>query len=199
MQRVLQRAIMQMQSSGKSQVEVGDVLAATFDEEDSHAVYYLKSHGISRLDVLEYISHGGGKEAAPEGAGSGEERDGKAAGSPLEQYTVDLVAKARKGEIDPLIGRDPELTRTIHVLLRRRKNNPIFVGDPGVGKTALAEGLALRIVGGDVPEGFQDAHLRPGHGRSWPAPSTGATSSSASKAFWCNSKRVISMHSCSSC
>ena len=155
-QRVLQRAIMQMQSSGKTQVEVGDVLAATFDEEDSYAVYYLKSHGISRLDVLEYISHGGGKEAAPEGAGSGEERDGKAGGSALEQYTVDLVAKARKGEIDPLIGRDNELTRTIHVLLRRRKNNPIFVGDPGVGKTALAEGLALRIVGGDVPEGFQD-------------------------------------------
>jgi ATP-dependent Clp protease ATP-binding subunit ClpA len=155
-QRVLQRAIMQMQSSGKTQVEVGDVLAATFDEEDSYAVYYLKSHGISRLDVLEYISHGGGKEAAPEGAGSGEERDGKAGGSALEQYTVDLVAKARKGEIDPLIGRDNELTRTIHVLLRRRKNNPIFVGDPGVGKTALAEGLALRIVKGDVPEGFQD-------------------------------------------
>jgi ATP-dependent Clp protease ATP-binding subunit ClpA len=156
-QRVLQRAIMQMQTAGKQQVEVGDVLAAMFEEEDSYAVYYLKSHSISRLDVLEYISHGPGRESQPEGAGGDEEqREGKAGGSALEQYTVDLVAKARKGEIDPLIGRDQELTRTIHVLLRRRKNNPIFVGDPGVGKTALAEGLALRIAKGDVPDSFQD-------------------------------------------
>jgi len=159
-QRVLQRAIMQMQSSGKQQVEVGDVLASMFDEEDSYAVYYLKSHGVTRLDVLEYISHGGGRETQPvEGAGAGEESQGKTGGSALEQYTVDLVDKARKGEIDPLIGRDQELTRTIHVLLRRRKNNPIFVGDPGVGKTALAEGLALRIVKGDVPESFRDTQI----------------------------------------
>jgi ATP-dependent Clp protease ATP-binding subunit ClpA len=157
-QRVLQSSIMQMQSSGKQQVEVGDVLAAFFAEEDSYAVYYLKSHGVSRLDVLEYISHGPGREQASS-EGGGEDRDPKAGGSALEQYTVDLVAKAGKGEIDPLIGRDQELTRTIHVLLRRRKNNPIFVGDPGVGKTALAEGLALRIAKGDVPESFLDTKI----------------------------------------
>jgi ATP-dependent Clp protease ATP-binding subunit ClpA len=158
-QRVLQRAIMQMQSSGKQQVEVGDVLAAFFEEEDSYAVYYLKSHGVSRLDVLEYISHGPGREQTPAESAGGEDRDPKAGGSALEQYTVDLVAKAAKGEIDPLIGRDLELTRTIHVLLRRRKNNPIFVGDPGVGKTALAEGLALRIAKGEVPDSFLDTRI----------------------------------------
>ncbi len=158
-QRALQRAIMQMQSSGKQQVEVGDVLASMFEEEDSYAVYYLKSHNISRLDVLEFISHGAGRDGQAEGAGASEDREGKAGGSALEQYTVDLVAKARKGEIDPLIGRDQELTRTIHVLLRRRKNNPIFVGDPGVGKTALAEGLALRIAKGDVPDSFRDTQI----------------------------------------
>jgi len=159
-QRVLQRAIMQMQSSGKQQVEVGDVLAAFFEEEDSYAVYYLKSHGVSRLDVLEYISHGPGREQEQtEGSPTGEEQEGKPGGSALEQYTVELVDKAAKGGIDPLIGRDPEVTRTIHVLLRRRKNNPIFVGDPGVGKTALAEGLALRIAKGEVPESFRDTRI----------------------------------------
>ena len=159
-QRVLQRAIMQMQSSGKQQVEVGDVLAAFFEEEDSYAVYYLKSHGVTRLDVLDFISHGQTREQdQSEGAMAGDERDPKAGGSALEQYTVELVAKAERGEIDPLIGRDPELTRTIHVLLRRRKNNPIFVGDPGVGKTALAEGLALRIAKGDVPESFRSTRI----------------------------------------
>ncbi len=168
-QRVLQRAILQMQSSGKSKVEVGDVIAAMFDEDDSYAVYFLKSHGVARLDVLEYISHGMPKdqEWRPEEEPSPQplERkkdDSKADaknGKALEQFTHDLVEQAQEGRIDPLIGRNPELERTVQVLARRRKNNPLFVGDPGVGKTAMAEGLALRIANGDVPESFLDARI----------------------------------------
>jgi ATP-dependent Clp protease ATP-binding subunit ClpA len=166
-QRVLQRAILQMQSSGKEKVEVGDVLAALFEEDDSYAVYFLKSHGVSRLDILEYISHGtpgeedwnqgesglGGKPCEGEcGAKPGQ-------GSMLSQFTVNLVERAKAGHIDPLIGRENELARTIQVLSRRRKNNPLFVGDPGVGKTAMAEGLALRIVRGEVPDSFREAQI----------------------------------------
>jgi ATP-dependent Clp protease ATP-binding subunit ClpA len=171
-QRVLQRAILQMQSSGKDKVEVGDVLAALFEEDDSYAVYFLKSHGVSRLDILEYISHGRPADDEAgwgplEGGPGGEakpcegECEGKPAGqqSMLSQFTVNLVERAQKGEIDPLIGRAPELSRTVQVLSRRRKNNPLFVGDPGVGKTALAEGLALRIVKGEVPEAFKEAKI----------------------------------------
>jgi len=161
-QRVLQRAIMQMQNAGKNQVEVGDVLAALFDEEDSYAVYFLKSHGVTRLDVLESISHGQGVETwrqdGPEQR-QGDAQEQKPGGTALEQFTVNLVQKARDGRIDPLIGRVPELERTIQVLMRRRKNNPIFVGDPGVGKTAIAEGLALKIVNGEVPRAFADAEI----------------------------------------
>ncbi|WP_027189944.1 ATP-dependent Clp protease ATP-binding subunit ClpA [Fundidesulfovibrio putealis] len=159
-QRVLQRAIMQMQSAGKGKVEVGDVLAAIFEEDDSYAVYFLKSHGVTRLDVLECIAHGSGAEDNDADAGAGQAGEpGKAKESALEQFTVDLVAKARAGKIDPLIGRDEELTRTVQVLARRRKNNPLFVGDPGVGKTALAEGLALRIATGEIAESFRNAEI----------------------------------------
>ncbi len=173
-QRVLQRAILQMQSSGKDKVEVGDVLAALFEEDDSYAVYFLKSHGVSRLDILEYISHGraaddeagwGPLEGSPGGSGEGKPCEGECEGKPgaqqsmLAQFTVNLVERAQKGEIDPLIGRAPELARTVQVLSRRRKNNPLYVGDPGVGKTALAEGLALRIVKGEVPEAFKEAKI----------------------------------------
>ncbi len=166
-QRVLQRAILQMQSAGKSKVEIGDVLAALFDEDDSYAVYFLKSHGATRLDVLEYISHGmpkdedwrPGETAQPEAKPAEDPNQTKKSKSALDQFTVNLVERARKGEIDPLIGRDVELERTVQVLARRRKNNPIFVGDPGVGKTALAEGLALKIVQGDVPSSFKKAEI----------------------------------------
>ncbi|WP_243363235.1 ATP-dependent Clp protease ATP-binding subunit ClpA [Fundidesulfovibrio terrae] len=160
-QRVLQRAIMQIQSAGKTKVDVGDVLAAIFEEDDSYAVYFLKSHGVSRLDVLECIAHGQGMEEGgdSEDASRQGEEPGKKKESALEQFTVDLVAKAREGKIDPLIGRDEELTRTVQVLARRRKNNPLYVGDPGVGKTALAEGLALKISKGEVPEAFRDVEI----------------------------------------
>lgn len=173
-QRVLQRAILQIQSAGKEEVHVGDVLAALFEEEDSYAVYFLKSHGVSRLDILEYIAHGSGgaSDTGPgwdrpspsspmpgRGIEPGKPQDAPEGGSMLEQFTVDLSSRARKGEIDPLIGREEEIKRTVQVLSRRRKNNPLFVGDPGVGKTALAEGLALRIHDGDVPESFRDARI----------------------------------------
>ncbi|ADU62823.1 ATP-dependent Clp protease, ATP-binding subunit clpA [Pseudodesulfovibrio aespoeensis Aspo-2] len=165
--RVLQRAVWQKKASGKNVVEVGDVLAAMFDEEDSYAVYFLRTHDVSRLDILEFISHG--MSAGEEWNDLGGDRrpskpeplDGRqgAKKSPLEEYTVNLTDKATQGLIDPLIGRAEELERTVQVLSRRRKNNPIFVGDPGVGKTAMAEGLALMIVEGHVPPDFLNSEV----------------------------------------
>jgi ATP-dependent Clp protease ATP-binding subunit ClpA len=174
--RVLQRAVWQKRASGKEIVEVGDVLAALFEEEDSYAVYFLRSHGVSRLDVLEYISHGlptasrePGWDAGPRRQGSGERPGAQPAGpapgqdpgkkSALEEFTTNLTDRAAEGLIDPLIGRRAELERTVQVLARRRKNNPIFVGDPGVGKTAMAEGLALMIVNKKTPREFWDAQV----------------------------------------
>ncbi|WP_353120368.1 ATP-dependent Clp protease ATP-binding subunit ClpA [Nitratidesulfovibrio sp.] len=161
-QRVLQRAIRHMQSAGKGAVEIGDVLAAIFEEDDAYATYFLKSQGVTRLDVLQHISHGAPQGGDGDGSDDTEGEDG-APDTPrtdaLEKFTVDLTARAREGRIDPLIGRARELERTIQVLARRRKNNPLYVGDPGVGKTAIAEGLALRVAGGDVPEEFRDVRI----------------------------------------
>ncbi len=159
-QRVIQRAIMHVQStsSGKKEVNGANVLVAIFGEKDSHAVYYLQQQGVTRLDVVNYISHGIRKDQS-EGAKvepQSEQIDGANAGgskeSPLEQYTQNLNTLARQGKIDPLIGREHEVERVIQILCRRRKNNPLLVGEAGVGKTAIAEGLAWRITQNDVPD-----------------------------------------------
>ncbi len=160
--RVLQRAVIHAQSAEKKEINGGNILVAMFREPDCYAVYLLEEQGITRFDVVNYISHGISKIATREEWSqsdeeqSEEEKPGRRV-NPLEAFTVNLVAKAQQGNIDPLIGRDDEIERTIHVLCRRRKNNPIYVGDPGVGKTALAEGLALKIHHGEVPDVLKDA------------------------------------------
>jgi ATP-dependent Clp protease ATP-binding subunit ClpA len=166
-QRVIQRAIMHVQStgSGKKEVTGANVLVAIFGEKDSHAVYYLHQQGVTRLDVVNFIAHGIKKSEPPEPAKSNEsssgesekEEAGDAKGSPLDQFTQNLNQLARDGKIDPLIGREHEVERVIQVLCRRRKNNPLLVGEAGVGKTAIAEGLAWRITQADVPEVLGDA------------------------------------------
>ncbi len=159
--RILQRAVIHAQSAEKKEINGGNLLIAMFREPDSYAVYLLEEQGITRFDVVNYVSHGISKTAAEEPAQTeeeqGEEEKPGKRQNPLKAFAVDLVEKARQGNIDPLIGRDDEIERTIHVLCRRRKNNPIYVGDPGVGKTALAEGLALKINAGEVPETLKTA------------------------------------------
>ena len=158
-QRVLQRAMRQIQDAGRDTIEIGDVLAAML-EEDSYAGYFLLSQGITRVALLEVISHV--KPARDEGNSSEKAESEGEEGSHdkvLQKYTTDLTAKARAGQIDPLVGRNAELSRTVQVLSRRRKNNPLYVGDPGVGKTAIAEGLALRIVNGEVPPIFAQSRV----------------------------------------
>jgi len=184
--RSLQRAAMHVQSSGKEEVDGGNLLVALYRERESHAVYLLEQQGVKRLDVLNYVAHGiekgqsrplvrrtGGKpalEAGPDDEGDTEEhigagRDpedeegGDAADDPLKAYTIDLTKQAREGRTDPLIGREAELERAIQVLARRRKNNPIFVGEPGVGKTAIVEGMARAIVHKEVPDTLFEAEI----------------------------------------
>ena len=172
-QRVLERAAMQVQSSGKDTIDGGNVLVALYRERDSHALYLLEKQGVTRLDLLRYISHGALKVRGEDGMrpagdddelhaqppGAAEDEDGGLADDPLTAYCVDLIARAAEGRIDPLVGRKAELERTIQVLCRRRKNNPIYVGEAGVGKTALAEGLALAIQAQQVPDILKNAPL----------------------------------------
>jgi ATP-dependent Clp protease ATP-binding subunit ClpA len=164
-QRVIQRAIMHVQSAsnGKKEVTGANVLVAIFGEKDSHAVYYLHQQGVTRLDVVNFISHGVRKDQqadsqkSPEGAEDGPVAEGQQKESALDQFTQNLNKLATEGKIDPLIGREGEVERVIQTLCRRRKNNPLLVGEAGVGKTAIAEGLAWRITQGDVPEVLQNA------------------------------------------
>jgi len=160
-QRVIQRAVNHARSAEKSEVSVSDMLASMFQEKDSYAVYFLNREGITRFDVLNYISHNVTNFPFQDRVGgfAKTEREEKKSASPLEAFTIDLVKRASEGKIDPLIGRKLELERTIQVLCRRRKNNPVYVGDPGVGKTAMAEGLANKICAGDVPDMLKDISI----------------------------------------
>ena len=166
--RVLQAAMAHADSAERDEVEAGDLIAALFQEPDSHAVELLRAQGTSRLDVLKYISHGISKLPSPDAShGEGEPARGVPPGmeeegeipDPLEAFCTNLTELAAEGKLDPLIGRRTELERTIHVLARRRKNNPIFIGESGVGKTAIAEGLAQKIHAGDVPRDLEGAEI----------------------------------------
>jgi ATP-dependent Clp protease ATP-binding subunit ClpA len=166
-QRVLQRAAAHVQSAGRDEIDGRNVLIAIFREPDSHAAYLLGQQGVTRLDIVTYVSHGirkvpelpAGNGQVPDGDDDETDAEEGNARDPLQAFTVDLVARAAAGKIDPLIGRERELERTIHVLCRRRKNNPVFVGDPGVGKTAVVEGLALRIHEKRVPKALAEATI----------------------------------------
>lgn len=163
-QRVLQRAVFQVQSSGNKEVTGANVLVAIFGEQESHAVYLLTQHDVARLDVLNFISHGISKipeeehsEISPDPDAEGDLQDAES--KPLEKYAINLNQLAEEGKIDPLIGRQVEIDRTIQILCRRRKNNPLLVGEAGVGKTAIAEGLAKMIVDGDIPDVLKDSTI----------------------------------------
>jgi len=166
-QRVVHRAVLHVQNSGRDEVTGANVLVALFTERESHAVYFLQNQNMTRLDAVSYISHGIAKrpgmtqQKSVRGAEEDEdvEKGAKQGGGALESYCVNLNEKAKQGRIDPLIGREAEVERTIQILCRRQKNNPLFVGDPGVGKTAIAEGLARKIVKNDVPEVLQNCTI----------------------------------------
>ncbi len=161
-QRVIQRAVNHARSAEKETVYIGDLLASMLEEKKSHASYFMAAEGITRLDVLNVISHGSREEhfkEEPDAGGIPRQKGKKAKTDPLEAFTIDLVERAILGKLDPLIGRESEMQRTIQVLCRRRKNNPVFVGDAGVGKTAMAEGLAQKIAENKIPDILADARI----------------------------------------
>ena len=164
-QRVFQRAVQHVQSSGKKEVSGANILVAIFGERESHAAFFLNRQNVARLDVVNYIAHGVTKNpenepGAPDASAEDDETSrGESSRNPLENYTINLNQQAELGKIDPLIGREHEVQRTIQILCRRRKNNPIFVGEAGVGKTAITEGIAKQIVDGQVPEVLQDCTI----------------------------------------
>ncbi len=164
LQRVIQRAVMHVQASGKREVTGSHVLVAIFSEKDSHAVHYLNQAGVSRLDVVSFIAHGAmsnersGQTMDPERLAIGTDKAKKSA-SPLQRFCINLSRRAKEGKIDPLVGREEELGRCIQILCRRRKNNPLLVGEAGVGKTAIAEGLALKVADGEAPEVIKNASI----------------------------------------
>jgi ATP-dependent Clp protease ATP-binding subunit ClpA len=161
-QNVVERALIQSQNASKREVDVADILVSLYDEEQNYASYYLRKSGVKRLELLEVISHGAeheyeaeeGEEESPEGLS-----EGPAKKSALDRFTTNLTALAKEGKLEPVIGRETELERTVQVLCRRLKNNPIHVGDSGVGKTAITEGLAQRIVAGQVPPTLKDFNV----------------------------------------
>ena len=169
-QRVVERAIMHAMGAGKEEVKGYNLLIAIYAEDDSHAAFLLRQGGVDRLDVVSYVSHGvsklvGSEDGGPSREGgertgaAGEEEEGGGTGDPLQAFCTDLTQAARDNKLDALVGREKELLRCVHILCRRRKNNPLFVGESGVGKTALAEGLAQRIVKGEVPDILKDAEI----------------------------------------
>ncbi len=163
-ERVVERAVYQAQASAQDKVDAGNILASLFEEQHSHARYLIEKQGVTKLDILEYISHGISKvdndpNSLPSNDDEDDDEETRQVRDPLKAYTTNLVQRAAEGKIDPLIGRLPELERTIQVLCRRRKNNPLYVGDPGVGKTAIAEGLALNVHKSEVPDVLKGAEV----------------------------------------